>query len=151
MRKLKVTPIRNGTVIDHIEEGMALKVLRILGITGEYESVVSVAMHVPSGKMGRKDIVKIEDRELDAQELNKIALIAPNATYNIIRDYRVKKKHRVQVPPMVEGILRCGNPNCISNKREPVQSKSVVISKRPLRLKCYYCEREQIEIEKNII
>ena len=88
MKELKVTPIKDGTVIDHITPGRALKVLRILKIPESTSSVVSVAMNV-SGKMGKKDIVKVENRELDPKELDKIALIAPKATINIIRDYEV--------------------------------------------------------------
>jgi aspartate carbamoyltransferase regulatory subunit len=132
---------------------MALNVLKILGITGKQESVVSVVMHVPSKKTAtmRKDIVKIEDRELDAEELNKIALIAPNATINIIRNYNVESKHKVELPDIIEGILRCGNPNCISNKHEPIRSKCIVASKTPLVLKCFYCEREQEDIISRII
>ena len=85
MKEFKVMPIKDGTAIDHITPGMELKVLKILGITGMKESIVSVAMNVPSGKCERKDIVKIENRELAPHEINKIALIAPNATFNIIR------------------------------------------------------------------
>jgi aspartate carbamoyltransferase regulatory subunit len=148
MKEFKVTPIKNGTVIDHIEKGMALKVLKILGITGKQESIVSVAMYVDSGKdhINKKDIVKVEDRELDPHELNKIALIAPSATFNIIRNYNVWKKHKVELPEIIEGIVECENPNCVSNKKEPVGSKCVVFSKDPLRLKCFYCDREQTDI-----
>lgn len=153
MKEFKVTPIKNGTVIDHIEKGMALKVLKILGITGKQESIVSVAMYVDSGKakMDKKDIVKVEDRELDPHELNKIALIAPNATFNIIRNYNVEKKHKVKLPDIIEGIVKCENPNCVSNKNEPIESKCVVISKDPIRLNCFYCDREQTDIVSNII
>jgi aspartate carbamoyltransferase regulatory subunit len=153
MKEFKVTPIKNGTVIDHIEKGMALKVLKILGITGKQESIVSVAMYVDSGKakMDKKDIVKIEDRELDPHELDKIALIAPNATFNIIRNFNVEKKHKVELPTIIEGIVKCENPNCVSNKNEPIGSKCVVISKDPIRLNCFYCDREQTDIVGHII
>ena len=147
IKELKVTPIRNGTVIDHIEKGMALKVLKILGISGVEDYVVTVAMGVPSKNTSRKDIVKIEDRELDENELNKIALIAPTATINIVRDYTIERKHEVELPDVVEGILTCENSNCISNqKNEPVDGKCIVISRNPVLLRCYYCDREQIDI-----
>jgi len=150
-KEFKVSPIMNGTVIDHIDEGMALKVLKILHITGKERSIVSVAMNVPSEKSARKDIVKIEDRELDSREIDRIALIAPHATVSWIRDTNVAKKHRVSLPDTVEGILRCSNPNCISNKSEPVPPKAVVTGRSPVTLKCYYCEREQEDIVGNII
>jgi aspartate carbamoyltransferase regulatory subunit len=150
MKELKVTPIKDGTVIDHITPGRALKVLRILKIPESTSSVVSVAMNV-SGKMGKKDIVKVENRELDPKELDKIALIAPKATINIIRDYEVAKKHKVVLPDEVIGIAKCSNPTCISNAREPVESRFHVISKDPPRIKCYYCEREPEDITEGII
>jgi len=141
MRDLKVTPIRNGTVIDHIPSGMALKVLKVLGISGEGTSTVSVLMHVASKQRGTKDIVKIEDRELLPKELNKIALIAPEATINIIRNYNVAEKHTVALPERVVGILKCENPNCISNFKEPVKPRFRVASRSPPRLRCVYCDR----------
>jgi len=150
MKELKVTPIKDGTVIDHITPGRALKVLRILKIPESTSSVVSVAMNV-SGKMGKKDIVKVENRELDPKELDKIALIAPKATINIIRDYEVIKKHKVVLPDEVVGIAKCSNPTCISNAREPVESRFHVIAKDPPRIKCYYCEREPEDITEGII
>ena len=141
MRELRVTPIKNGTVIDHIPAGMALKVLKILGIGETVSSTVTVAMHVPSKAMGWKDIVKVEDRELSAKEVDKIALIAPRATVNVIRNYNVAEKHVVRMPDRAVGILRCGNPNCITNLREPVESDFAVMGKDPVRLRCKYCDR----------
>ena len=150
MRDLKVTPIKNGTVIDHIPNGMALRVLKVLGITGDEGSTVSVLMHVPSKQRGSKDIVKVEDRELNPRELNTIALIAPEATINIIRNYNVAEKHTVTLPERVVGILRCGNPNCITNAREPVESVFLVRARNPLRLRCAYCDRELEDVAAHI-
>ncbi len=155
MKEVKVSAIKNGTVIDHIDSGMALKVLKILSITDrKVDSTISVAMHVPSKKEDWKDIVKVEDRELDARELNKIALIAPMATINIIRNYNVAEKHKVSLPDVVVGIVRCGNPTCITNSTqpaEPVETEFTVESKNPPRLKCRYCEREVEDIAGHII
>jgi aspartate carbamoyltransferase regulatory subunit len=150
MKELRVTPIKDGTVIDHITPGRALKVLRVLKIPESTSSVVSILMNV-NGKKGKKDIVKIESRELDPKEVDKIALIAPKATINIIRDYEVIKKHKVELPMEVVGLTKCSNPTCISNAREPVESRFQVITKDPLRIKCYYCEREPEDIAEGII
>lgn len=150
MKELKVTPIKDGTVIDHITHGHALKVLHVLKIPESTVSVVSILMNV-NGKKGKKDIVKIENRELDPKEVNKIALIAPKATINIIRDYEVVKKHIVELPKDVIGLTKCSNPTCISNAHEPVESRFHVISTEPLRIKCYYCEREPEDIAAGII
>ncbi len=150
-KALKIPLIREGTVIDHITAGQAINVLRILGIPEATSSVVSVAINVKS-RIGKKDIVKIENRELDPREVNKIALIAPKATINIIRNYKVVKKHQVHIPDEIFGIVKCPNPTCISNsEREPIESRFVVISKDPIRIKCYYCEREPDNIADNII
>lgn len=145
-------PIRNGTVIDHIEPGAALTVLRILGITGEnVKSTISVAIHVRSKKEEWKDIVKIEDRELYADEVNRIALIAPRATINIIRDFNVAEKKKVQLPAVVKGIVRCANPNCVTNSNEPVETVFQMVSDRPIMLKCHFCDRVQTKVEKYFI
>jgi len=141
-KELKVVPITNGTVIDHITAGQALNVLRILGITTKTDAILSVAINVPSKAMGRKDIVKVEDLELKPEEVDKIALIAPNATINIIRNSEVIAKHKVYLPSSIEGFIRCANPNCISNaKREPVISKFLTVSENPPKFRCFYCER----------
>jgi len=149
-KELKIPLIKDGTVIDHITAGSAVKVLRILGIPESTDSIISVAINVKS-KYGRKDIVKVENRELDHHEVNKIALIAPKASINIIRDYKVAKKHKVKLPDEITGIVCCSNPTCISNTKEPIQSKFIVKNKDPLEITCYYCEREPDDIAERII
>ena len=139
--ELRVMKIRFGTVIDHINSGTSLSVLRILGLTGKGENVVTIAMNVPSRKIGRKDIVKVEDRVLSSEEADKIALIAPKATINIIRDYAVVGKQTIKLPQVVKGLVKCDNLSCISNGKEPIQSTFFVEGKDPLRLRCYYCNR----------
>lgn len=138
-KEMRVRRIEHGTVIDHITAGQALNVLRILGVSGTTSAVVSVAMNVPSGAIGSKDIVKVEDRELEAEEVDRISLIAPNATINIIRDFEVIEKYRVDLPERLEGVVKCSNPNCISNTNEPVISKFLV-NKKPVELRCIYCD-----------
>jgi len=150
MKELKIQPIKDGTVIDHITAGNAVKVLHILGIPKSSTSIVSVAMNVKS-RFGKKDIVKVENRELDPNEVDKIALISPKATINIIRDYEVAEKHRVKLPNEVVGIVRCSNPTCVSNSKEPVKSRFIVLDKDPIQIKCYYCEREPEDIAERII
>ncbi len=148
-RELKVTPIRNGTVIDHITANKALHVLKILNLPSQ-ETAVTIGMNVKSSQMGAKDLVKIEGRELEPAEVDQIALIAPHATINIIRDYDIVTKGKVNLLEKIRGIIRCGNPNCITNTAEPVESLFYVTSQEPLVLRCYYCERamDQAEIEK---
>ncbi|MEJ2242662.1 MAG: aspartate carbamoyltransferase regulatory subunit [Candidatus Bathyarchaeota archaeon] len=136
---LRVSKIKDGTVIDHITAGHALDVLRILGITGHVNGVVTVGINVPSKTLGFKDMVKIEGRELKSEEVDKIALLAPHASINIIRDYKVIDKQLVKLPNMILETVKCANPACVSNSKEPVKSKFYVESEEPLRLRCHYC------------
>jgi aspartate carbamoyltransferase regulatory subunit len=134
---LLISPIHNGTVIDHITGGEALNVLKIIGITGATTESISVATNVKSSKIGKKDIVKIENRELCKEEVDRIALIAPHATISIIRNFDVYEKKGVMIPDLLVGVVRCPNPGCISNTNEPVPSKFEVMQKG---LHCLYCE-----------
>jgi aspartate carbamoyltransferase regulatory subunit len=138
-KELRVSKIKDGTVIDHINGGYALEVVKILGITGREKGVMTITINVPSKRLQVKDIVKIEGRALNSQEVNRIALVAPHATINIIRDYNVVEKLEVKLPKVIEAIIRCANPACISNSNEPATVKFYVESEEPLLLKCHYC------------
>ncbi|UCF45368.1 MAG: aspartate carbamoyltransferase regulatory subunit [Candidatus Bathyarchaeota archaeon] len=138
-KELRVSKIKNGTVIDHISGGYALDVVKILGITGRERRVMTIAINVPSKRFKVKDIVKIEGRALNSQEVNRIALVAPHASINIIHNYNVVEKLVVKLPRVIEGIVKCINPACISNSNEPVTSRFYVQSEDPLWLKCHYC------------
>jgi len=134
---LLISPIRDGTVIDHIKAGKALVVLRILGITGTTGESISVATNVESRQSGKKDIVKISNRELSKEEVDRIALIAPRVTINIIRDFRVFEKMKVEIPKTVTGFVQCPNPGCITNSNEPIESS---FEMKNGRLQCIYCD-----------
>ena len=137
--ELRVSKIKDGTVIDHIRGGYALDVIKILGITGKEKRVITIAINVPSKRLVVKDIAKIEGRALSPQEVNRIALVAPRASINIISNYRVVEKLEVKLPPEIEGIIKCVNPCCVSNSDEPVVPKFSVKAEEPLMLKCHYC------------
>ena len=140
--ELKIKAIENGTVIDHITANKALHILKILGLPDGEVRNVTVAMNVTSGKSEAKDIVKIENREIDTEELNQIALIAPNATINIIRNYEVIKKDKIILPKVITSIIKCTNDKCITNyENEPITSKFHVIESQPPVLRCHYCEK----------
>ena len=138
-KELRVSKIKDGTVIDHISGGYALDVVKILGITGREKRVMTIAINVPSKRFKVKDIVKIEGRALNSQEVNRIALVAPHASINIIRNYSVVEKLEVKLPQVIEGTVTCVNPACISNSEEPVSTRFYVKSEEPLMLKCHYC------------
>ncbi|MEE2758855.1 MAG: aspartate carbamoyltransferase regulatory subunit [Candidatus Thermoplasmatota archaeon] len=140
----RVTAINNGTVIDHIPAGTALSVLQMLGISDDRASPISLVMNVPSSKHGRKDIIKVEDRELTQDELDRLALIAPKASVAIIRSYTVAEKREVAIGTELVNVASCTFSNCITtNPREPQDHRLNVVNKDPLELRCRYCGRPQ--------
>ncbi len=134
--QLRVGKIEDGTVIDHVTGGQALTVLAILGIDGSGGEEISVGMNVPSDRLGRKDILKVEGRELSQDEVDVLSLVAPDATINIVREYEVIEKHRVERPEEVVGVLSCPNANCITTAGEPVDSRFSVLADG---VRCAYC------------
>ncbi len=134
----RIDAIRHGTVIDHLNPGTALEVMKVLGI--QDTGVVTIGMNLESRKFSSKDIVKLENKELTQNEINKLTLISPHAKISIIHGYKVVKKFNVHLPKEIEGIVKCRNPKCITNS-EPAKTKFYVVSSSPLRIRCHYCER----------
>jgi aspartate carbamoyltransferase regulatory subunit len=134
---LSVEKIENGTVIDHIKAGKGLRVLQILNIQVDYPGRVALVMNVPSGKIGKKDIVKIADKHIDEKSADKIALIAPEASLNIIKNFEVMEKRQVKLREKLVGVAACPNPNCITN-HERMESAFKLDGKG---IRCLYCER----------
>jgi len=139
MKELKISAIREGTVIDHVPAERAFDIIDILDLD-EMKNVVSIATNLQSRKMRKKGMVKIGGRFLTEEEANKIAIIAPNATMSIIRDYKVKKKGKLSLPKEIMKIIKCPNPKCITNK-EDVKTRFYVLGEKPVKLRCHYCER----------
>ena len=140
--ELKIRAIENGTVIDHITANKSLHILKILGLPDSDTKNVTIAMNVSSKEIGRKDLLKIENRELDHEELNQVALIAPKATINIIRDYKPIKKDKIVLPEKITSIIKCTNPKCITNnKNEPITPIFNVVNNYPPVVRCHYCEK----------
>ena len=137
--ELVVSAIKNGTAIDRIPPQSLFKVISILGLD-KINAQITFGNNLDSKKLGKKAIIKITDKFFDDEEINKIALVAPEAKLNTIRDYRVVEKREVQVPDEVTGIAKCVNPKCITNN-ERVTTKFYVIAKKPVTLKCHYCEK----------
>ena len=140
-RQLLVRRIKDGTVIDHIESGKALLVLRTLDITGKEGNVITVALNVPSSKHNKKDIIKVENRFLEKNETNKLALIAPHATINIIKDYKLVEKRKIQLPDSIVGVFKCTNLKCVTNSDEYIKPILNIIDKDKIVLRCKYCFR----------
>lgn len=148
MKELKISAIREGTVIDHIPAEHTFKVADILKVN-EHNNVISIASNLESKKFGRKGIIKVGGLNLNEKDVQKIALIAPNATLNVIENFKVIEKKKLDVPEELYSIVKCFNPNCITNN-ENVKTKFLVESKKPLVIRCYHCERcmtkEDIEL-----
>ena len=140
MKQLKVDAIKNGTVIDHIPGGKAVQVLKILNGKKGAGDPVSIGMNLPSSKFGKKDIVKIENHELSADDVNRIAVIAPTASITIIRDYETSEKWKVEIPQVIENIVHCPNPNCITNT-EQLPTRFDVFTNESSKFMCHYCEK----------
>jgi len=139
--ELMVRRIKEGTVIDHIDEGKGLQVLNALRIYGKDGSLITIALNVPSGKFKKKDIIKVENKFLKDDDTNKIAVIASKATINMIKDYKLVEKRRVSLPNEIDKIFRCSNPDCVTNSSEHIESIMDVIDKEVTVIKCRYCSR----------
>jgi aspartate carbamoyltransferase regulatory subunit len=138
-KELKVSAIENGTVIDHIPPGSVFQVVKILDLA-DYGNQLLLATNLDSRKMGKKGILKVNNKFFKSHEINKIALVAPSATLIVIRNYEVIEKKKVEVPSIAENIVKCFNPNCITNN-EDMATRFTVIDKKDLKLKCHYCEK----------
>jgi aspartate carbamoyltransferase regulatory subunit len=138
-KQMSVSAIQNGTVIDHVPANNLFKVIQILGLD-KIENQITFGTNLGSKKLGRKAIIKIADLFFEDEDINRIALVAPDAKLNIIKDYEVIEKKVVVVPDYIVGIARCMNPKCITNF-ETVTTRFKVISKKNVALKCHYCEK----------
>lgn len=145
-RAIKVSALERGTVIDHLRHGTGLRVLAVLGLS-DSEQTVSIGLNLDSKRMGRKDIIKIENKELTRDEIDKIAILSPEATLSIIRNFEVVSKLGPELEDELQGVVRCHNPSCISN-HERTPSRFNVADREPvLRLRCAYCERVVVQDE----
>jgi aspartate carbamoyltransferase regulatory subunit len=138
-KMLPVAAIRNGTVIDHIPAYLALKIILLLKLD-KHDKMITIGLNLPSSSYGLKDIIKVE-KELTLEEANQVAIFAPKATINIIQDYEVAKKFKVQIPSFIEGIFSCANPRCVSN-HEKIKSYFHIIQRpHQVFLQCRYCKK----------
>ncbi len=139
IKELKVSAIENGTVIDHIPANAVFQVIKILKLD-RFENMVLFGTNLESKKYGKKGIVKVSNKYFKPEEVNRIALVAPHASMIEIKDFQVINKTIVEIPGEVKGIVKCFNPNCITN-HEQITPKYTVVDKEDLRLKCHYCEK----------
>lgn len=139
-KELQVAALENGTAIDHIPPSELFKVASLLGLEN-MDNTITIGNNLHSNKMGCKGMIKISNKFFEEDEINRIALIAPNVVLNIIRDYEVVEKKTVTLPDELVGLVRCNNPKCITNN-EPMATRFEVIDKENGTIKCHYCERK---------
>jgi len=138
-KTIKVTAIKNGTVIDHIPAGKGVEILNHLNINNEQNEVV-LGINFGSEKNNKKDVLKIEKKEFTPEELNQLAVFATGATVNIIRNFEVSDKFDIELPEIFHNIIKCPNPNCITNHEE-AETRFIPIKNKPLKVECLHCEK----------
>ncbi len=147
--EMLVSKIKEGTVIDRIPAGKALKCVSLLKVEEDPKTIITIGMRVHSDKVGMKDIVKIHGRFLTENEKDALALFIPGTMISYIEDYNVSKKEYLETPDEVTDVLVCNNPTCATNYREPVVTKFTIMQKEPILARCLYCDR--VMLEKNIM
>ena len=139
-KELMVSALENGTVLDHIPAENVYEALEILNLKG-IENQITIGINLASKRDGKKGIIKIADRFFEDEELNKLALIAPKAPVNVIRDFKVVEKKTLEMPEEIIGIAKCSNPKCITN-HQPIKTRFRTIEKDDkILLLCHYCEK----------
>ncbi len=140
-KELQVAALENGTVIDHIPSEKVFTVVSLLGLEN-MQNNITIGFNLESKKLGKKGIIKVANKFFCDDEINKIAVVAPNVKLNIIRDYEVVEKKEVKLPNELHGIVKCSNPKCITNN-EPMSTFFHVVDNERCIIKCHYCEKEQ--------
>jgi aspartate carbamoyltransferase regulatory subunit len=139
-KELKVSAIENGTVIDHIPANNVFRVIKMLNLDKSGEQML-FGTNLDSQKFGKKGIIKVRNTFFASDEINKIALVAPNATLILIKEYKVVEKKRVETPDAILKIVKCFNPNCITNNEDIPTRFDVIKNEEELKLRCHYCEK----------
>ena len=147
--ELLVAALENGTVIDHIPSELVFTIAQLLELD-ELSSSVTIGYNLNSKKIGKKGVIKVADKFFSDEEISRLSVVAPNVVLNVIRNFDVVEKKEVIIPDELHGIVRCGNPKCITNN-EPMSSYFHVVDKKQGTLKCHYCEKEQNKSEVKLV
>ena len=139
-KTLSVSAIKEGTVIDHIRAGQALKIIRLLHFA-ENQRRVTVGLNLKSQSTGLKDIIKIEDVFLTPSQAAQIAIFSSSATVNVIENYKVAKKFRVEMPEAIASVLACPNSRCVTNAESLPTLFTVEENNSHVILRCHFCEK----------
>ena len=137
-----VRALKNGTVIDHIPSDKLFAVVSLLHLD-KLKNRIIIGFNLNSEKIGKKSIIKVSDKYFSSEELNQLSVLAPNVTLNIIKEYEIIEKYKVEMPDELNGIIKCANPKCITNN-EPMTTRIKIIDKQKGIIRCLYCEKNQI-------
>jgi aspartate carbamoyltransferase regulatory subunit len=139
-KTLSVSAIQNGTVIDHINAGQALRIIHLLDLLGK-KYKITIGLNLPSKRLKFKDIIKIENHALKNEEANEITVFSPEATINIIQDFEVVQKIITTLPPSISDVFDCPNPVCISHTESVETFFNIETQGKLVNLVCKYCEK----------
>ena len=134
---INVSKLKKGIIIDHIEAGHGFEIYKELHLN-DIDDVVVLLKNIPSKKMKQKDLIKIEtDIQID---MNVLGLIDPNVTINFVKDGEMYKKITLNLPKVVEGIMKCKNPRCITQYEDVKEIKFYLVNEEKKQYRCEYCD-----------
>jgi aspartate carbamoyltransferase regulatory subunit len=139
-KTLSVSAIKDGTVIDHIKQGNALRIIHLLRLlhTGNQ---ITVGLNLPSKRIGKKDLIKIESLELSPEQANEIVVFAPDVTINIVKNFEVTQKVKTHLPSSITDVFICPNLICISHEKNVETVFYIEEQSKQVAITCHYCER----------
>jgi len=134
---INVSKLKKGIIIDHIEAGHGFEIYKELHLN-DIDDVVVLLKNIPSKKMKQKDLIKIEtDLPID---MNVLGLIDPNVTINFVKNGEMYKKITLNLPKVVEGIMKCKNPRCITQHEDVKEIKFFLVNEEKKQYRCEYCD-----------
>ncbi len=134
---LTITSIKNGIVLDHIRAGLGIRIFYQLGLD-KADYTVALIMNATSTRMGRKDIIKIENTK--QVDVTMLALIDPHLTINIIENEHIVRKVKPELPERVVDVIRCKNPRCITSVEKYVPHIFTLVNRERGEYRCQYCD-----------
>ena len=137
---MKIDSIQNGIVLDHITAGKALQVYNDLELD-KLDCSVAILQNVKSGKMGKKDIIKVEC-PIEALDLDILGFIDHNITVNVIKGDKIVEKRKLMLPKQIKSVIRCKNPRCITSIEQELEQVFVLTDEKREIYRCKYCEEK---------
>ena len=134
---MKIDSIQNGVVLDHIQAGKSMEIYQALNLN-ELDCSIAIIKNVKSGKMGKKDIIKI-DADISVN-FDIVGYVAPSVTINIIKDSAICEKKSVALPETLKNVIKCKNPRCITTTEQELDHIFKLTDLEKGVYRCIYCE-----------